>query len=109
MDSTPRQNAEWLRALRRPAPNKLEQYVRGWTAYFGISQYYRPVPELDEWIRRRVRMYYWKQWRSARTKIRHLLDLGVSLKTAIQHGSAARAGGTWHAPRRCSRRCPTRG
>ena len=31
----------------------------GWTAYFGISQYYRPVPELDEWIRRRIRMCYW--------------------------------------------------
>lgn len=27
---------------------KLGQYLRGWTAYFGISQYYRPVPELDE-------------------------------------------------------------
>ena len=28
--------------------HKLGQYVRGWTAYFGISQYYRPVPELFE-------------------------------------------------------------
>jgi len=38
--------------------HKLRQYVRGWTAYFGISQYYRPVPELDDWIRRRIRMCY---------------------------------------------------
>jgi hypothetical protein len=36
--------------------HKLGQYVRGWTAYFGISQYYRPVRELDDWIRRRIRM-----------------------------------------------------
>ncbi len=28
--------------------HKLGQYLRGWTAYFGISQYYRPVPELIE-------------------------------------------------------------
>lgn len=35
--------------------------------YLGISQYYRPVPELDEWIRRRLRMCKWKQWRWART------------------------------------------
>ena len=28
--------------------HKLGQYLRGWAAYFGISQYYRPVPELDE-------------------------------------------------------------
>ncbi|MDP3927060.1 MAG: group II intron maturase-specific domain-containing protein, partial [Hydrogenophaga sp.] len=55
---------------------KLGQYLRGWTAYFGISQYYRPVPELDEWIRRRMRMCYWKQWRWPRTKIKNLLALG---------------------------------
>jgi RNA-directed DNA polymerase len=77
--------------------HKLGQYLRGWTAYFGISQYYRPVPELDEWIRRRVRMCYWKQWRWARTKIGHLLDLGVSLKTAIQHAVSSKS--YWHMAR----------
>ena len=70
---------------------KLGQYLRGWTAYFGISQYHRPVPELDEWIRRRIRMCYWKQWRWVRTKIKHLLALGVSLKTAIQHGVSSKS------------------
>ena len=59
--------------------HKLGQYLRGWLGYFGyfgISQYYRPVPELDEWIRRRIRMCYWKQWRWARTKIKNFLALG---------------------------------
>ena len=55
---------------------KLGEYLRGWVAYFGISQYYRPVPELDDWIRRRIRMCYWKQWRWVRTKIKHLLAFG---------------------------------
>ena len=77
--------------------HKLGQYVRGWTAYFGISQYYRPVPELDDWIRRRIRMCYWKQWRWVRTKIKHLLALGVSLKTAIQHGVSSKS--YWHMAR----------
>ena len=54
--------------------------------YFGISQYYRPIPELDEWLRRRVRMCYWKQWRRARTKVRHLLALGTGLRTRDSHG-----------------------
>ena len=76
---------------------KLGQYLRGWTAYFGISQHYRPVPELDEWIRRRIRMCYWKQWRWVRTKIKHLLALGVSLKTAIQHGVSSKS--YWHMAR----------
>lgn len=77
--------------------HKLGQYVRGWTAYFGISQYYRPVPELDDWTRRRVRMCYWKQWRWVRTKIKHLLALGVSLKTAIQHAASSKS--WWHMAR----------
>ena len=71
----------WASGPTRPA--------RG-TAYYGISQYYRPVPELDDWIRRRIRMCYWKQWRWVRTKIRNLLNLGVSLKTAIQHGVSSK-------------------
>ncbi|WP_300294697.1 group II intron maturase-specific domain-containing protein [Nitrosomonas sp.] len=42
---------------------KLGQYLWEWFGYFGISKYYRPIPELEEWLRRRVRMCYWKQWR----------------------------------------------
>ena len=38
---------------------KLAQYLRGWMGYFGISEYYRPIPEIDGWIRRRVRTCYW--------------------------------------------------
>jgi len=77
--------------------HELGQYLRGWIGYFGISQWYRPLPELDHWIRRRVRMCYWKQWRWPRTKIRHLLALGVSPKTAIQHGVSSNS--YWHMAR----------
>ena len=63
--------------------DKLAQYVRGWMNYFGISEYYSPIPELDFWLRRRVRMCYWKQWRFARTKVRNLLKLGVLKRAAI--------------------------
>src|SRR5512134_1253493 len=62
---------------------KLAQYLRGWMGYFGISDYYHVVPEIDHWLRRRVRMCYWKQWRYARTKFRNLLALGTSKKQAI--------------------------
>lgn len=77
--------------------HKLGQYVRGWVAYFGISQYYHPVPGLDDWIRRRIRMCYWKQWRLVRTKIKKLRALGVALKTAIQHGVSSKS--YWHMAR----------
>jgi len=47
---------------------ELRRYVVGWLNYFALSEYYRPIPELDEWLRRRLRTCYWKQWRWARTK-----------------------------------------
>jgi len=77
--------------------SKLAQYVRGWMGYFGIAQYYRPIPELDEWLRRRVRMCYWKQWRLCRTKIGNLLKLGVALRAAIITGVSSKS--YWHLAR----------
>ena len=65
---------------------KLAEYIPGWIGYFGISEYYRPLPTLDEWIRRRVRMCYWKQWRRARTRIQNLLRLGTFERSAILAG-----------------------
>ena len=62
---------------------ELAKYIRGWMNYFGISEYYRPLPEIDHWLRRRVRMCYWKQWRYVRTKIRNLLKLGTHPGVAI--------------------------
>jgi RNA-directed DNA polymerase len=76
---------------------KLGQYLRGWLGYFGISEYYRPIPELDEWLRRRVRMCYWKQWRHTRTKVGNLLKLGVGKRTAILTGISSKS--YWHLSR----------
>ena len=56
-----------------------------------------PQGELDDWLRRRIRMCYWKQWRWVRTKIKHLLALGVSLQTAIQHRVSSKS--WWHMAR----------
>ena len=56
---------------------ELKRYVVGWLNYFGLSQAYRVIPELDQWVRRRVRMYYWKQWKRARPRRRQLIRLGI--------------------------------
>lgn len=76
---------------------KLAEYLRGWVGYFGISEYYRPIPEIDHWLRRRIRMCYWKQWRLCRTKVSNLLRLGTSLKTAIAAGMSRK--GPWRLSR----------
>jgi RNA-directed DNA polymerase len=73
---------------------RLARYVKGWMNYFGISDYYRPIPELDHWLRRRIRMCYWKQWRRVRTKVRHLLALGTGKRQAIL--TALSSKGYWH-------------
>lgn len=76
---------------------KLAEYVRGWFNYYGISEYYRPIPVLDEWLRRRIRMCYWKQWRYTRTKVRNLLKLGTFKRQAIM--TALSRKGPWHLSR----------
>jgi len=68
--------------------DELRSYVNGWLHYFGLSHTYSALLELDEWVRRRVRLYYpptrgryggtgWKQWKRPRTRRRHLLALGI--------------------------------
>ena len=57
--------------------DELKRYVTGWLNYFGISHTYTALLELDEWVRRRVRLYHWKQWKQPRTRRRHLLALGI--------------------------------
>ena len=61
---------------------RLTRYIRGWMQYYGISEYYKPIPIVDEWLRRRVRMCYLKQWRFKRTRMNKLISFGVSLRKA---------------------------
>ena len=68
-----------------------------WVNYFGISDYYRPVLEIDHWLRRRLRMCYWQRWRRARTKVRELLKLGTSLSASISVAMSRK--GPWHLAR----------
>ena len=58
--------------------DELNLYVRGWLNYYKLSSTYSEVKDLAEWVRRRVRLYYWKQWKQPRTRRRNLLALGIS-------------------------------
>ena len=69
---------------------KLAEYVRGWMNYYGISEYYRPIPEIDEWLRRRLRMCFWKQWRYTRTKVYNLLKLGCYVERPLRQPNRSR-------------------
>lgn len=72
---------------------KISQYLRGWINYFGIASGYQRCVDLDHWIRRRVRMAYWRQWRRPRTKVRNLIRLGVHVQAAVACGITSK--GPW--------------
>jgi RNA-directed DNA polymerase len=56
----------------------LARYLIGWRGYFGFCQTPIVVRNLDAWIRRRLRMYIWRQWKNGRTRYAQLRRLGVS-------------------------------
>ena len=73
---------------------ELRRYAVGWLNYFGISHTYRQVLELDQWLRRRVRLCYWKQWKRPRTRRRHLIALGIP-PDEVKLASRCRRGPWW--------------
>ncbi len=58
--------------------DELNLYVRGWLNYYKFSSTFSEVKDLAEWVRRRVRLYYWKQWKQPRTRRRNLIALGIN-------------------------------
>lgn len=82
---------------------KLKEYVTGWMNYYGISQFYKGVESLDEWLRRRIRMCYWKRWRHGRTKYRELTKLGVSPGYARMMAGSSKS--YWHLSKSYSTQC----
>ncbi len=47
---------------------KLTQFIRGWINYFKLADMKGLLRDIDEWLRRRIRAIYWKQWKRVRTK-----------------------------------------
>ena len=42
----------------------------------------------DKWLRRRFRMYIWKQWKKPRSKVANLRKLGIPADKAYQWGNS---------------------
>jgi len=72
---------------------ELRRYVRGWMGYFGIASQLKLFDKLDQWIRRRIRMCYWKQWKRPKRRREMLIRLGVPRRQAIRHARSRK--GYW--------------
>jgi group II intron reverse transcriptase/maturase len=55
----------------------LRQLNRGWTQYFKLSEAKSQFRRLDEWVRRRIRQCYWKQWKRPATRLGHLVNMDI--------------------------------
>ena len=66
---------------------EIAQYMKGWIGYYYIADMKRTLKSWDEWLRRRIRMYIWKQWKKVRTRVKNLRKLGISKDQAYQWGN----------------------
>lgn len=63
---------------------KLKEFICGWVNYFKYSSMSTFIKQTDEWLRRRIRQLYWKQWKKTGTKYAALVKLGVGPSQAWQ-------------------------
>jgi group II intron reverse transcriptase/maturase len=78
---------------------QIRQLNQGWGNYFKLSEAKSVFERLDEWVRSRIRLCYWKQWKKVKTRIKELEKLGINSDKAYQWGNTRK--GYWrtvHSP-----------
>lgn len=50
--------------------------------------------KVDSWLRRRIRMIYWKRWKLVRTRYRNLQKLGIDRNKAWEWANTRKS--YWH-------------
>jgi group II intron reverse transcriptase/maturase len=72
---------------------QLRRYIMGWVNYFKIADMKKLLLNTDEWMRRRIRMIFWKQWKRVRTRLKMLESLGISRQQAWEYANTRK--GYW--------------
>jgi hypothetical protein len=73
--------------------DRLDWLISGWVNYFHIADMEKVAKELDQGIRRRLRMCFWKQWKKISTKHDNLVKLGVENHKAWEYANTRK--GYW--------------
>ena len=71
----------------------LRNFLQGWTEYFDYADMGDKVRNIDQWLRRRLRMCIWKSWKRPRTRVRNLIQCGIDRWRACQWGNTSK--GYW--------------
>ncbi|MEG0402936.1 group II intron reverse transcriptase/maturase [Anaerorhabdus sp.] len=61
---------------------KIKQIIVGWVNYYRIVNIKMKCVKIDNWIRFRLRMCIWKQWKKISTKLKALVKLGIPKRKA---------------------------
>lgn len=72
---------------------ELTPILRGWMAYFGLTETKSALEELDGWIRRKLRCILWRQWKRPYTRAMNLMKSGLAEERAWR--SACNQRGPW--------------
>lgn len=73
---------------------ELAVYLKGWKGYFAYSETPTVLERLDKWIRRRIRCFIWKQWKTGHRRYAEMRRRDVGEKLAAQ--TAGSNQGPWH-------------
>ena len=58
--------------------------LRGWMAYFKLTETKRALEEIDGWIRRMLRCILWRQWKRPYTRAKNLMKAGLTEERAFR-------------------------
>jgi group II intron reverse transcriptase/maturase len=72
---------------------ELNPILRGWMAYFRLTETKRDLEEVDGWLRRKLRCVLWRQWKRPYTRAKNLMKVGLVEERAFR--SAFNQRGPW--------------
>ena len=71
----------------------LAAVLRGWVSYYRLAEVKGVFEDLDQWIRRKLRVILWRQWKRWPTRIKELRRRGLAPQRAAY--SAMNGHGPW--------------
>jgi len=77
----------------KQAIERLNPVLRGWVAYFRLTEVKGVLEDLDGWIRRKLRALLWRQWKRTYTRAKNLMRAGIDEVRAWR--SATNQRGPW--------------
>jgi len=77
----------------RSVIDELNPILRGWMAYFKLTETKQALEGLDGWIRHKLRCILWRQWKRPYTRAKNLMKAGLKEERAWR--SACNQRGPW--------------